>query len=179
SNPGWYAGFEDADTTLQAAVPFYGVFDMTDRLGANHEDFLSRFIEPIVIKAFIADEPEKFAEASPTDRVHADAPPFFVIHGDRDTLAPLEDARLFVERLREASDQPVVYAELHGAQHAFDLFYSLRSTPVFQSVERFLEAVRREVQDGATAGLADEDIIVDPTGADIDDQPAGAVTATR
>jgi len=30
-------------------------------------------------------------------RVHADAPPFFVIHGDRDTLAPVEEARRFVE----------------------------------------------------------------------------------
>ena len=141
-------GFEDADASVQAAVPFYGVFDFTDRQGVNHDDFLSRFLEPMVMKAFIADEPEKFAAASPVDRVNADAPPFFVIHGDRDTLAPLEDARLFVDRLREASDEPVVYAELQGAQHAFDMFYSMRSTPVFEAVERFLEKVRRHVQEG-------------------------------
>jgi len=141
-------GFEDADASVQAAVPFYGVFDFTDRQGVNHDDFLSRFLEPMVMKAFIADEPEKFAAASPVDRVNADAPPFFVIHGDRDTLAPLEDARLFVDRLREASDEPVVYAELQGAQHAFDIFYSMRSTPVFEAVERFLEKVRRHVQEG-------------------------------
>lgn len=141
-------GFEDADASVQAVVPFYGVFDFTDRQGVNHDDFLSRFLEPMVMKAFIADEPEKFAAASPVDRVNADAPPFFVIHGDRDTLAPLEDARLFVDRLREASDEPVVYAELQGAQHAFDIFYSMRSTPVFEAVERFLEKVRRHVQEG-------------------------------
>jgi acetyl esterase/lipase len=147
-DPDLQPGFEDADTSIQAVVPFYGVFDFTDRQGVNHKDLLSRFLEPIVMKAFIADEPEKFAAASPIDRVHADAPPFFVIHGDRDTLAPLEDARLFVERLREASDEPVVYAELQGAQHAFDIFYSMRSTPVFAAVERFLETVRRHVQEG-------------------------------
>ena len=32
----------------------------------------------------------------------------------------------FVERLRPASSNPVVYAELPGAQHTFDLFHSLR-----------------------------------------------------
>lgn len=153
-------GFEEADTSVQAAVPFYGVFDMTDRQDVHHDDFLPRFLEPYVIKAFIEDEPEKFVDASPIDHVHADAPPFFVIHGDRDTLAPLDSARLFVDELREASDQPVVYAELAGAQHAFDLFYSMRSTPVFQAVERFLEAVRRHVQEGAPA-LVDQDLVVE------------------
>jgi acetyl esterase/lipase len=160
SDLAYQPGFEEADTRVQAAVPFYGIFDMTDRQGVHHKDFLSRFLEPMVIKAFIADEPEKFADASPLDRVGPDAPPFFVIHGTRDTLAPLEDAQLFVERLREACDQPVVYAELHGAQHAFDLFHSVRSTPVFQSVERFLEGVRREVQEGGPA-VPERDIVVE------------------
>ena len=64
---------------------------------------LRLFLEPWVMKAFYADEPEKFEAASPIDQVDADAPPFFVLHGDRDTLAPVEDARLFVERLREVS----------------------------------------------------------------------------
>jgi acetyl esterase/lipase len=160
NDPAYQPGFEDADTSVQAAVPFYGVFDMTDRLGVNHDDFLRRFIEPYVIKAFYEDEPEKFSMASPTDQVHAEAPPFFVIHGNRDTLAPLEDAQLFVERLRTVSTQPVVFAELHGAQHAFDLFYSPRSTPVFQAVERFLEAIRRLVQETGP-GVRVVDIIVD------------------
>lgn len=168
-DPGYQPGFEDADTSIQAAVPFYGVFDMTDRLGVNHDDFLSRFIEPYVIKAFYEDEPWKFEAASPTDQVHAGAPPFFVIHGDRDTLAPLEDAQLFVTRLREASDQPVLYAELHGAQHAFDLFYSVRATPVFQAVERFLQATWRAAQ-GEGEGVVESDIVV---GADDGARAAG------
>ena len=55
------------------------------------------------MKAFLAEEPERFAEASPIDQVPADAPPFLVIHGDLDTLAPVEDARAFVEALRSVS----------------------------------------------------------------------------
>ena len=100
------------------------------------------FLEPWVVKAFLADEPDRFAEASPIDQVTADAPPFLVIHGDRDTLAPVEDARTFVEALRSVSHEPVLYAELHGSQHAFDLFPSTRSVHVIEAVERFVRAVR-------------------------------------
>ena len=31
-------GFEDADTTVQAAVPFYGVYDFTNRDGTSRAD---------------------------------------------------------------------------------------------------------------------------------------------
>jgi acetyl esterase/lipase len=48
---------------------------------------------------------------------------FFVAHGDRDPLVTVEGARLFVKRLRSTSSNPVVYAELPGAQHSFDLFH--------------------------------------------------------
>jgi acetyl esterase/lipase len=64
--------------------------------------------------------------SSPLAHVRPDAPPFFIAHGDRDTVAPVEAARHFANRLGSVSTNPVVYAELPGAQHAFDLFHSLR-----------------------------------------------------
>ncbi|TAL22449.1 MAG: alpha/beta hydrolase, partial [Frankiales bacterium] len=86
---------------------------------------------------------ERFREASPLSHVRADAPPFFVIHGRNDTLVPVEEARLFVERLRAVSDAPVAYLELPGTQHAFDVFPSIRSAHVVRAVERFVETLRR------------------------------------
>jgi acetyl esterase/lipase len=139
NDPEYQPGFEDADTTLQAAVPFYGVYDFTNRQGGMHEKFLAMFLEPWVMKASFADEPDKFHRASPIDCVHADAPPFLAIHGDRDTLAPVIDARLFVERLREVSQEPVLYAELRGAQHAFEIFGSVRAVACVEAAERFLQ----------------------------------------
>jgi acetyl esterase/lipase len=135
-------GFESADTSVAAAVPFYGVYDFTPHgaFGAD-PDIYRRFLEPFIMKAFVAEEPERYAEASPLHRVHAGAPPFFVIHGDRDTLAPVEDARVFVERLRAVSRQPVAYAEMQGAQHAFEVFPSVRAARVIEGVERFLSTV--------------------------------------
>jgi acetyl esterase/lipase len=141
NDPRYQPGFEQADTTVQAAVPFYGIYDFTNRLGTHPRGFFRGLLEPYVMKAFFSEEPERFREASPLDRVRPDAPPFLIIHGDRDTLAPLADARLFVERLRAVSKAPVMYAELRGAQHAFDVFVSPRSVPVIEGVERFLAAV--------------------------------------
>ena len=139
NDPEYQPGFEDADTSVQAAVPFYGVYDFTNRNGTHAaRSSCNWLLEPLVMKAFLADEPERFAEASPLDHVHADAPPFFVIHGDNDTLAPVEDARVFAERLGETSKAPAFYVELHGAQHAFDVFSSVRTRRVIKSVYRFL-----------------------------------------
>ena len=70
------------------------------------------------------------------------APPFLVIHGANDTLVPVEDARRFVERLRATSPSPVIYAELPGAGHAFDIFHSPRSRAVIAGTDAFLQWVR-------------------------------------
>jgi acetyl esterase/lipase len=134
-------GFEQADTSVQAAIPFYGVYDFTNRNDTAPPEFRTWILQPLVVKAFIEDEPETFAAASPLDQIHADAPPFLIVHGDKDTLAPVADARLFAERLREASSSEVFYVELKGAQHAFDVFGSPRSRRMVRAAERFLYAV--------------------------------------
>jgi acetyl esterase/lipase len=61
-----------------------------------------------------------------------------VIHGELDTLVPVEDARRFVGELKRTSRAPVVYAEIPGAQHAFEIFPSLRALSVVHGIERFL-----------------------------------------
>jgi hypothetical protein len=54
-------------------------------------------------------------------------------------------ARTFVDELRKESNQPVVYAELPGAQHAFEMLPSVRTHATVHAVERFLAVVRSEV----------------------------------
>jgi acetyl esterase/lipase len=81
------------------------------------------------------------------------APPCFVAHGDRDSLVIVEDARGFVEQLRATSSSPVVYAELPGAQHGFDLFRSRRFDSVLDAIEAFADHIRtRERDDDAAPG---------------------------
>jgi acetyl esterase/lipase len=116
NDPRFQPGFERADTSVTAAIALYGYFG-----SLSSEDNLS---------------------SSPLAYVERDAPPFFVAHGDRDTVVSVEDARRFVERLRKGSSRPVVYAELPGAQHGFDLFHSLRFEQVVDAIEAFTAWVR-------------------------------------
>ena len=71
--------------------------------------------------------------------VRAGVPPCFVVHGALDTLAPVEEARHFVGLLRAVSTEPVAYAELPGAHHAFDVFPSIRSLLAVDRIEALRE----------------------------------------
>ena len=73
---------------------------------------------------------------------HGDMPPMLVVHGEKDILVSVSDARAFVERARAASSHPVTYAELPGAHHDFDMFESIRSSAVSEAVEEFTARVR-------------------------------------
>ena len=90
-------GFEDADTTVQACVPLYGVYDVADLAGTGQRDIVELW-ERQVMKAPLTADPTAWERASPIARVHHDAPPTFVVHGANDTLVPVEQARRFVER---------------------------------------------------------------------------------
>ncbi|MGH9050033.1 MAG: prolyl oligopeptidase family serine peptidase, partial [Acidimicrobiia bacterium] len=65
-------------------------------------------------------------------------PPFFVIHGANDNLVPAAQAQQFVAALRGISHEPVLYAEVPGASHAFEIFNSVRTANAVFGVERFL-----------------------------------------
>jgi len=139
NDPEYQPGFEDADTTLQAAVPHYGVYDFAGASGERRAlQMRDSFLGPRVLQKDPRLHLEDFERASPLLRVNAGAPPFFVLHGAHDTLVPVTQARHFVRRLREVSHNPVAYAELPGTQHAFDVFPSIRSAHVVRGVDRFL-----------------------------------------
>ncbi|MEW2353091.1 alpha/beta hydrolase [Spirillospora sp. NPDC029432] len=115
NEPALQPGFDDADTSVSGAICLYGYY-------GNY---------------YGLDE-----HSSPMAHIHRDAPPFFLAHGDRDSMVPVESARLFADRLRDASAQPVAYLELPGAQHSFDLFHSLRFEAVIHAIETFTARVR-------------------------------------
>lgn len=139
NDPAYQPGFEDVDTTIQVAVPHYGVYDFAGSTGLRSAELMrDKFLAPRVLKRRWAEEPEPFEDGSPILRVTPDAPDFFVLHGSLDTLVGVDQARLFVERLRQVSKRTVVYAELPGAQHAFDVFPSIRSSHVVRAIDRYL-----------------------------------------
>jgi acetyl esterase/lipase len=135
----WQPGFEDADTSVQVAVPHYGVYDFAGSTGLKSAvKMRDRFLGPRILRTTWAKNPDLFEAASPILRITPDAPDFFVVHGTYDSLVSVEQARLFVEKLRQTSKRTVVYAELPGAQHAFDVFPSIRSAHIVRALDRYL-----------------------------------------
>ena len=116
---------------VQAAVPFYGVYDFTRPEQTPATRALAAGLEPLVVKAKRrATSPRRSRRASPLDHVHADAPPFFVDprrqrHARPGARTPAPSS----SGSARCRDEPVLYAEMHGAQHAFDVFPSCPHRP--------------------------------------------------
>lgn len=143
--------------SVQAVITFYGVYDLTNRLGVHGSAFIDRLIGPHVLKAFFDTEPEKFRAASPVDHVARASVPWLILQGDRDSLTPVPEAREFARRLREHSTHMVGYAELPGAQHAFDIYYSLRTLAAVELAARFLATTYRRTASRDASDSASKD----------------------
>jgi acetyl esterase/lipase len=115
-NATFQPGFEQADTSVNAAVGRYGYYGPAPMSAGRHS------------------APDAYASAN--------APPFFIIHGTRDPMIAAAHARRFVEQLRARSTRPVLYAELPGGQHNFDRFPSIRGFAVVDAIETFTSWVR-------------------------------------
>ena len=127
---------------MDAVVGIYGRYDWEDRSTPERVRFVD-FLERVVVKRTIVRHPEVFGDASPIARVHRNAPPFLVIHGSKDSVIPVEQARSFVERLRAVSHSMVGYLELPGAGHGFDLIDGERAGVMAHATSLFLNQVYR------------------------------------
>jgi acetyl esterase/lipase len=132
------------DTSVQAAMPLYAPYDFCNRAGLARHEGLRLLLERVVLKQKLGDARELYESGSPMGLVHAEAPPFFIVHGTHDSLACVEEARHFASELRAVSRSPVVYAELPRTQHAFEVFHSARTLHVTRALHRFAEAVYAE-----------------------------------
>jgi acetyl esterase/lipase len=142
-------GFEDADTSVAAAVPIYGRYDWVSAEGSGRKEFIA-FLQKFVVKKRFVDNKQVYLDASPIKRLRPDAPPLFILHGQDDSIIPVQEGREFAEALREVSQSAVAYAEIPHAQHAFDFYYgSPRGHYTAQAVETFLSWVHAKHQASA------------------------------
>lgn len=141
NDPVWQPGFEDADTSVVAAVPIYGRYDWFTREGSGRAEFIS-ILQRFIVKKRFTENRQVYLDASPITRVRADAPPFFILHGEDDSIIPVGEGRDFAAALKKVSENPVVYSEIPHAQHAFDFFGSPHGHFTADAVENFLNWVR-------------------------------------
>ena len=142
NDPAWQPGFTDADTSVVAAAPLYGRYDWVSTEGPGRTELVRGFLQRMVVKKDYDSNRDVYEQASPIHRIHPDAPPFFVLHGSNDSIIPVGEARDFVAALRAVSESAVAYAEIPGAQHAFEMFGSSHGQYSAAAVARFLDWVR-------------------------------------
>ncbi len=168
---------------VAGCVSFYGVYDMAGISGTKAaEGMRDFFLAPRVFKKKYAEDPEAFVDASPLAHITPDAPDFFVLHGANDSLVNVNQARAFVQALKETSKRSVVYHELPGTQHAFEVFNSIRSQNTIRAVQRWLDwhhtewLARNGRHRADSAGKAEDaladDVAKDLSGAASDGQAA-------
>jgi len=95
---------------------------------------------------------EDFRKASPYHLLQQlqskDIPPIIGVHGDRDALVPLQDAKDFYALLKkkrlEGGDNPSkdVFCVVPGAHHAFNFFPSRRAFDTSDYVFSYLDNLR-------------------------------------
>jgi acetyl esterase/lipase len=156
NDPSLQPGFAEADTSVAACFSFYGVYDFSDRFSHWHNRGLQELLERYVMKARLSEVPERFEAASPLAHVGSHAPPFLVVHGDCDSIVPVAEARAFVAALRHSTRAPCVYIEVPGAQHAFEIFPSLRTVHLLRGLQRFAIHTHQQYLSGNGQGSTEQ-----------------------
>ena len=93
-DPQYQPGFEDADTSVAAAVPIYGRYDWFSTRGPRPGEFVLICCRGWSSRSASTKHLQVYRDASPITRVRPDAPPFFILHGVDDSLIPVPEARV-------------------------------------------------------------------------------------
>lgn len=118
-------GFEADDTSVSGMIGLYGYYG-----GLRYGSL----------------RPRGPLSSKPGDLVKPGSPPFLLVHGSRDTVVSIHNARSFEGKLRAAGGL-VALAELPGAQHTFDLLRSVRAENTIDAIEDFAAIIGRERSD--------------------------------
>jgi acetyl esterase/lipase len=118
------------DTRIRAAAVWYGPTDFLQmdahRLPGGMLHDTPDSPESRLLAARISEVPERVRQANPVTWVSAAAPPFLLVHGDRDLLVPHHQSVLLRDALA-AAGVPVTLRTLPGAGHGTAEFRTLEA----------------------------------------------------
>ena len=105
---------------VQAVLDFFGPTDFAQmdaqRLPDGQIHDAPDSPESQLVGGPIQEHPAEVARANPVTYVTPEAPPFLIVHGDRDPLVPYHQSTLLVDALR-AAGVPVTFYTVVGARH--------------------------------------------------------------
>jgi acetyl esterase/lipase len=107
-------GWENFSSGVSAICDLFGVsdfFEMPRRHLPDVVNATSKFLGGSIDLV-----PERYIAANPIRHVHSAAPPFLIVHGDRDDLVPLRQSELLHAALKAAGVNATLYV-VKGASH--------------------------------------------------------------
>jgi len=136
---GWDVGeYLERSSRVQAVISMAGIADFTSNIPRG----LNGSIYYAFGKLAGKDSPENVA-ASPITYITSDDPPFLILHGDRDGVVPLEQAKILNQKLTEANGSNkfvIVEGGDHGLQSPTGGETNPAGAEINQMIVDFLEA---------------------------------------
>lgn len=145
NEPGLQPGFESADTRVHGAVILYGIADLVGLFEDRPHPIAHYLLEDLVFKRRFRDDPAAFHAAQPLTylpKLGAATPPMLLVHGENDTLVPIDEARRFHKHLISAGALRVHLCEIPHAVHAFELAPSILSQRAGRVIRQFLDSLQ-------------------------------------
>jgi acetyl esterase/lipase len=113
----------DVSSRVSAVVDYFGPTDFLQmdahRLPEGQEHNPADSPESELVGGAIQQHPERVAAANQLTYVTSDAPPFLIVHGDRDPLVPHHQSVLLNEALRAAGVSVQFYTVVGGGHGGF------------------------------------------------------------
>ena len=78
--------WSEQDLTVQGCVPFYGIYDLLDERKLQKSVGLDIIMRKSIIKETKIQNPDLYKLISPVSHIGEHAPPFLIVHGDKDSL---------------------------------------------------------------------------------------------
>jgi acetyl esterase/lipase len=103
-------GYPGVSSKVQAVVDVNGPTNLVPRDKSRRSPLFEGTAEAM---------PEAYQQASPILHIRSNAPPFLIIHGDKDQAVSVEQSTSFAEALKKA-DVPVDLLIVKGADHGLD-----------------------------------------------------------
>ncbi len=110
---------------VRAVVDWYGPADLPTMAGDSADTGIARMdpgapdsYEALLLGAPVADVPELANAASPVAHVHADAPPFLLLHGTADRSVPFRQSQRLADALTGCGADATLHP-IDGADHVW------------------------------------------------------------
>ncbi|MHB9026828.1 MAG: alpha/beta hydrolase fold domain-containing protein [Armatimonadota bacterium] len=128
-------GHPDQSSRVQAVCDFYGPSDLVSLVGAHGDD--PRNAVSRLLGGAVNDNLDKAKAASPLTYVDKDDAPVLILHGDRDSVVPVSQSKLFHEALQKAGVESTLRI-VPGAGHGFRLTQAMK-TQIIAFFEKHLK----------------------------------------